>query len=99
MNINDDTKLDAAIEEQYSSQHRSKVIVFLRQLSCYLINLALLIGCHVLIVSMLIALFQQHWQANSLPFWQLVREHLFEQNVICLGIILMLINLTTLNRS
>lgn len=94
MNVNDDTKLDAAIEEQYSSQHRSKVMVFLRQLSCYLINFALFLGYHVLIISMLMALFQQHWQSNSLPFWQLVREHLFEQKVICLGIILMLLNLT-----
>lgn len=97
MNVNDDTKLDTAIEEQYPSQYRSKVIFFLRQLACYLINLALLIGCHVLIVSILMALFQQYWQANSLPFWQLVREHLFEQKVICLGIILMLLNLTLLD--
>ena len=58
MNVNDDTKLDAAIEEQYSSQHRSKVMVFLRRLSCYLINFALFLGYHVLIISMLMALFQ-----------------------------------------
>lgn len=97
MNVNDDTKPDTAIEEQYPSQYRSKVIVFLRQLACYLINLILLVGCHVLIVSMLMGVFQQYWQANSLPFWQLVGKHLFEQKVICLGIVLMLINLALLD--
>ena len=97
MNVNDDTKLDTAIEEQYPSQYRSKVIFFLRQLACYLINLALLIGYHVLIVSMLMGVFQQYWQANSLPFWQLVGKHLFEQKVIFLGIFQMLINLTLLD--
>lgn len=97
MKVEDDIQFHPAIEEQAPSRYQRKLIGFLRQLLRILFNLTLLIGVHVLGISILFALFQQTWQNNSLPFWQLVGMHILEQNVICLGIGLLFFNLIILD--